>query len=97
MEDLLAPDRVLIGGEGIPASRSTRSVDVYAHWIPRERILTTNLWSSELVQADRQCLFGSTCLVHQCDQSALCEATGADVDEVARGDRNGFPHRPEIS
>jgi UDPglucose 6-dehydrogenase len=48
--DLQAPDRVLIGGEHTDGGRAAlqKLVDVYAHWVPRERIITTNLWSSEL-------------------------------------------------
>ena len=48
--DLEKPDRVLIGGEPTPAGRKALKtlVDVYARWVPRERIITTNLWSSEL-------------------------------------------------
>ena len=50
IEDLQLPDRVLIGGERTPAGDKAVQtlVDIYAHWVPRERILTTNLWSSEL-------------------------------------------------
>jgi UDPglucose 6-dehydrogenase len=50
IKDLLNPDRVLIGAlqteEGIKAQHSL--VDVYTHWVPRERVITTNVWSSEL-------------------------------------------------
>lgn len=81
IDDLLDPDRVLIGGE------SQRAIDalseIYARWIPRERILTTNLWSSELSK-----LTANAFLAQRVSSinaiSALCEATGADVDEVAR-------------
>jgi len=81
VDDLLNPDRVLIGGESKAAVEAL--VDVYAHWIPRERILTTNLWSSELSK-----LTANAFLAQRVSSinaiSALCEATGADVDEVAR-------------
>src|ERR1043165_6082624 len=48
--DLVSPDRVLIGGERTPGGEVAIKtlVEVYAHWVPRERIITTNLWSSEL-------------------------------------------------
>src|SRR5690606_37146945 len=48
--DLHDPDRVLIGGERTPEGEAAiqKLVDVYAHWVPRDRIITTNLWSSEL-------------------------------------------------
>jgi UDPglucose 6-dehydrogenase len=81
VEDLLMPDRVLIGGESAAAVEQLASV--YARWIPRERILTTNLWSSELSK-----LTANAFLAQRVSSinaiSALCEATGADVDEVAR-------------
>ena len=80
IEDLLDPDRVLIGGENEEAIQAL--VDVYAQWIPRDRLLTTNLWSSELSK-----LTANAFLAQRVSSinaiSALCEATGADVDEVA--------------
>merc|ERR1712160_196186 len=58
-------------------------VDIYAHWVPRERILTTNLWSSELSK-----LVANAMLAQRVSSinsiSCLCEQTGADVGEVAR-------------
>ena len=81
IDDLLDPDRVLIGGESTDAIETLCSV--YAEWIPRDRILTTNLWSSELSK-----LTANAFLAQRVSSinaiSALCEATGADVDEVAR-------------
>jgi len=85
MEDLKAPDRVLIGGvqdeEGIKAAETL--VSVYANWVPREQILTTNLWSSELSK-----LVANAFLAQRVSSinsiSALCEATGADVNEISR-------------
>ncbi len=83
--DLEHPDRVLVGAAGTPAGRTAqrRLVDIYAHWVPRERILTTNVWSSELSK-----LVANAFLAQRISSinsiSALCEATGADVDEVAR-------------
>ncbi len=85
VEDLQCPDRILIGGEctreGNDAVEALASV--YANWIPREKILTTNLWSSELSK-----LVANAFLAQRISSinsiSALCEATGADVDEVAR-------------
>ena len=84
MEDLQAPDRVLIGGETTDAGQAAveKLAGLYAHWVPRERILTTNLWSSELSK-----LTANAFLAQRISSinsiSALCEATGADVDEVA--------------
>ena len=82
--DLQQPDRILIGGERTPAVEVAlkKLVDVYARWVPRERILTTNLWSSELSK-----LVANAFLAQRISStnsiSALCEATGADIDEVA--------------
>ena len=82
--DLIAPDRVLIGGERTPSGEVAIQtlVDVYAHWVPRDRIITTNLWSSELSK-----LVANAFLAQRISSinsiSALCEATGADVEEVA--------------
>lgn len=83
--DLQNPDRILIGGEESPAGREAIEAlaEVYAHWIPRERIITTNLWSSELSK-----LVANAFLAQRISSinsiSALCEVTGANVDEVAR-------------
>jgi UDPglucose 6-dehydrogenase len=83
--DLECPDRILIGGETTPEGNAAVEAlaSVYANWIPRERILTTNLWSSELSK-----LVANAFLAQRISSinsiSALCEATGADVDEVAR-------------
>ncbi|MBC8011651.1 MAG: UDP-glucose 6-dehydrogenase [Burkholderiales bacterium] len=82
--DLTSPDRVLIGGERTPEGEKAIEtlVSVYARWVPRERILTTNLWSSELSK-----LVANAFLAQRISSinsiSALCEATEADVDEVA--------------
>jgi len=85
VEDLECPDRILIGGETTPEGHAAVEAlaSVYAKWIPRDRILTTNLWSSELSK-----LVANAFLAQRISSinsiSALCEATGADVDEVAR-------------
>jgi len=82
--DLIMPDRVLIGGERTPEGELAVKTlsDVYARWVPRDRILATNLWSSELSK-----LVANAFLAQRISSintiSALCEATGADVDEVA--------------
>lgn len=82
--DLTNPDRVLIGGERTPEGEKAIAtlVSVYARWVPRERIITTNLWSSELSK-----LVANAFLAQRISSinsiSALCEATEADVDEVA--------------
>jgi UDPglucose 6-dehydrogenase len=82
--DLENPDRVLIGGDDTPSGRGAVQalVDIYARWVPRERILTTDVWSSELSK-----LVANALLAQRISSinavSALCEATGADVDQVA--------------
>jgi UDPglucose 6-dehydrogenase len=85
IEDLLDPDRVLIGGDTDADGQKAIDclVEVYANWIPRERILTTNVWSSELSK-----LTANAFLAQRVSSinaiSELCEKTGADVSEVAR-------------
>lgn len=84
MKDLADPDRVLIGGDTDDAGR--QAVDtvagIYAHWVEQDSIITTNLWSSELSK-----LTANAFLAQRISSinaiSALCEATEADVDEVA--------------
>ena len=83
--DLMNPDRVLIGGQQTPEglAAAAKLVSVYANWVPREQILTTNLWSSELSK-----LVANAFLAQRVSSinsiSALCEATGADVSEISR-------------
>ena len=86
VEDLHAPDRVLIGGD--PDTEEGRAaiqalVDVYAHWVSKAHILTTNVWSSELSK-----LTANAFLAQRVSSinalSELCEKTGADVNEVAK-------------
>ena len=84
IHDLENPDRVLIGGERTPEGEAAMKVlaGVYASWVPRDRIITTSLWSSELSK-----LVANAFLAQRIASintiSAVCEATGADVDEVA--------------
>jgi len=83
--DLFNPDRVLIGGDSTDEGKEAIQalVDVYNNWIPRERILTTNVWSSELSK-----LVANAYLAQRISSinsiSELCEKTEADVNEVAR-------------
>lgn len=85
VEDLLNPDRVLIGGDndedGQKAIKSL--VDIYANWIPEEKILTTNVWSSELSKLTANAFLAQRVSSINA-MSELCEKTGADVNEVAR-------------
>ena len=85
IRDLLEPDRVLIGGPQDEAGQAAvaEAVEIYASWVPREKILTTNVWSAELTK-----LAANAFLAQRVSSinaiAGLCEATGADVDEVAR-------------
>lgn len=85
IEDLMAPDRVLIGGDSTPEGQMAIQslVDIYATWVKKENILTTNIWSSELSK-----LVANAFLAQRVSSinaiSELCEKTEANVDEVAR-------------
>jgi UDPglucose 6-dehydrogenase len=85
VEDLDAPDRVLIGGDDTPEGQIAVNslVNVYANWIPRERILTTNVWSSELSKLTANAFLAQR--VSSINSlTELCEKTEADINEVAR-------------
>ena len=89
IKDLLNPDRVLIGGPQTAAGLKAVNelVDIYrgkdSKWVPVQKILTTNVWSAELTK-----LAANAFLAQRVSSinaiAGLCEATGADVDEVAR-------------
>src|SRR5690606_39251831 len=75
------PDRVLIGGGNKDAIQAL--VDIYARWVDRDKILTTNLWSSELSKLTANAFLAQR--VSSINSiSELCEKTGANVDEVAK-------------
>ena len=84
INDLLHPDRVLIGGEKTDEGRVAIDAlaEVYSHWVPKEQIVTMNTWSSELSK-----LAANAFLAQRISSinslSAICEASGADVSEVA--------------
>ena len=83
IRDLENPDRVLIGGMETPeGERAVEEIAaIYAHWVPRERIITTNLWSSELTKLVSNALLAQR--VSSVNSiSALCEKTEANIDEV---------------
>ena len=85
IEDLTNPDRVLIGGEQNEIGRKAAETvaELYAHWVPRENILLTNVWSSELSK-----LVANAMLAQRVSSinsiSALCERTEADIEEVSK-------------
>ncbi len=84
VNDLLEADRVLVGAHGTPSGQKAAAevIDIYAHWLERERIITTNLWSSELSK-----LVANAFLAQRISSinsiTPLCEATGAEIDEIA--------------
>ena len=81
IDDLLNPDRVLIGGENKEAMEKLSNI--YGKWVSRDKIMHTNIWSSELAK-----LTANAFLAQRISSinsiGALCEATGADVREVSR-------------
>ena len=80
INDLQNPDRVLIGGEDDYSINLIS--DIYKNWVSQDKIITTNLWSSELSK-----LVANAFLAQRISSinsiSALCESTGADINEVA--------------
>ena len=83
INDLENPDRVLIGGMETPEGQRAieEVVAIYANWVPRERIITTNLWSSELTKLVSNALLAQR--VSSVNSiSALCEKTEANINEV---------------
>jgi UDPglucose 6-dehydrogenase len=85
VEDLFAPDRVLIGGDNnVEGQKAIEAlVSIYANWVPREKILTTNVWSSELSKLTANAFLAQRVSSINA-MSELCEKTEADVNEVAR-------------
>jgi UDPglucose 6-dehydrogenase len=85
MNDLMQPDRVIIGSANTPSGhRAAASLaSVYASWVPGSRIVTLNIWSSELSK-----LVANSMLAQRISSinsiSAICEKTGADIDEVSK-------------
>jgi len=92
IQDLFKSDRVLIGGD--PSETGQKAVqalvDIYAKWIPKEKILTTNVWSSELSKLASNAMLAQR-ISSVNSLSALCEKTGADIDELSKA--IGMDHR----
>ena len=92
IQDLFKSDRVLIGGDqtktGQKAVKSL--VDIYANWMPKEKILTTNVWSSELAKLASNAMLAQR-ISSINSLSALCEKTGANIDELSKA--IGMDHR----
>ena len=96
IQDLFKSDRVLIGGDKTPSGQEAVQalVDIYAQWIPKEKILTTNVWSSELSKLASNAMLAQR-ISSINSLSALCEKTGADIDELSKAigmDRRIGPH-----
>lgn len=92
IKDLFKSDRVLIGGEKSESGQKAIKalVDIYSNWIPKEKILTTNVWSSELSKLASNAMLAQR-ISSINSLSALCEQTGADVDEISMA--IGMDHR----
>ena len=92
IQDLFKSDRVLIGGDQTPSGKKAVKalVDIYAQWIPKEKILTTNVWSSELAKLASNAMLAQR-ISSINSLSALCEKTGADIDELSKA--IGMDHR----
>ncbi|MDA8658133.1 nucleotide sugar dehydrogenase [Flavobacteriaceae bacterium] len=92
IQDLFKSDRVLIGGDETESGQKAVKalVDIYANWIPKEKILTTNVWSSELAKLASNAMLAQR-ISSINSLSALCEKTGANIDELSRA--IGMDHR----
>jgi len=92
IQDLFKSDRVLIGGEETESGQKAVQslVDIYANWIPKEKILTTNVWSSELAKLASNAMLAQR-ISSINSLSALCEKTGANIDELSKA--IGMDHR----
>jgi UDPglucose 6-dehydrogenase len=92
IQDLFKSDRVLIGGDSTPSGKKAVNalVDIYSQWIPEEKILTTNVWSSELAKlASNAMLAQRVSSINSL--SALCEITGGKIRELSKA--VGMDHR----
>jgi UDPglucose 6-dehydrogenase len=85
VQDLLNPDRILVGGDTTEDGQKAIKalVDVYSNWVPVDKILTTNVWSSELSKLTANAFLAQRISSINA-MSELCEKTGADVNEVAK-------------
>ena len=92
IQDLFKSDRVLIGGDPTETGQEAVQalVTIYAKWIPKEKILTTNVWSSELSKLASNAMLAQR-ISSINSLSALCEKTGADVKELSKA--IGLDHR----
>ena len=84
IQDLFKSDRVLVGGDDTKTGKAAVAalVSIYSNWIPKEKILTTNVWSSELSKLASNAMLAQR-ISSINSLSALCEKTGADIEEVS--------------
>ncbi len=85
IDDLINPDRVLIGGDQTSSGKEAikEVTSIYSHWVSNEKIITTNLWSSELSKlASNAFLAQRVSSINSL--SALCEESGANIQEVSK-------------
>ena len=92
IQDLFKSDRVLIGGDDSESGQNAVKalVDIYANWIPKQKILTTNVWSSELAKLASNAMLAQR-ISSINSLSGLCEKTGANIDELSKA--IGMDHR----
>ncbi len=92
IKDLFKSDRVLIGGDNSKSGQAAIKslVDIYSNWIPKEKILTTNVWSSELSKLASNAMLAQR-ISSINSLSALCEKTGANIEELSKA--IGMDHR----
>ncbi len=92
IQDLFKSDRVLIGGDNSESGKKAVQllVDIYSNWIPKDKILTTNVWSAELSKLASNAMLAQR-ISSINSLSALCEKTGANIDEVSKA--IGMDHR----
>ena len=85
IQDLFKSDRVLVGGDDTKTGKAAVNalVSIYANWIPKDKILTTNVWSSELSKLASNAMLAQR-ISSINSLSALCEETGANVEEVSK-------------
>ena len=85
VNDLLMPDRVLIGGDNTKEGQKAvnQLVEIYSNWVPKNKILTTNVWSSELSKLTANAFLAQRVSSINA-MSEICEKTGADINEVAK-------------
>ena len=85
IEDLLNPDRILIGGDTTTEGQIAMQalVEIYENWVPKEKIVTTNVWSSELSKLTANAFLAQRVSSINA-MSEICEKTGADINEVSK-------------